>query len=170
MLGMALTGSESVYPFTGGQEPEHYVSVGSRVGAQPRDDDVSRGPQEAAVTESIKLGIPGLSVPQGTHLCGFFRGREERGDIVFPFVREALRCGDKCLCAYEATDPAALHAEVSAEVEVTPAGDQLDLVPARDIYLGRGEFSVANMLNYWDSWAATSLAGGEFSFARASAR
>ena len=54
------------------------------------------------MTESIQLGIPGLSVPQGTHLCGFFRGRGERGDIVFPFVREALRSGDKCLCAYEA--------------------------------------------------------------------
>jgi DcmR-like sensory protein len=90
------------------------------------------------MTESIQLGIPGLSVPQGTHLCGFFRGREERGDIVFPFVREALRSGDKCLCAYEATDRDALHAEVIAEVQVASVSDQLDIVPSRDVYLGAG--------------------------------
>jgi hypothetical protein len=26
------------------------------------------------MTKLVKLGIPGLSVPQGTHMCGFFRG------------------------------------------------------------------------------------------------
>lgn len=95
-------------------------------------------------------------------LCGFFRGREERGDIVYPFVREALRSGDKCLCAYEVTDRDALH----AEVQVASVSDQLDIVPSRDVYLGQGDFPVANMIDYWDTWAVTSLAGGKFSFAR----
>ncbi len=31
-------------------------------------------------------------------------GREERGDIVFPYFHEGLRSGDKCLWAFEATD------------------------------------------------------------------
>lgn len=47
-----------------------------------------------AMTESVKLGIPGLSVHPGTHLCGFFRGRGEPDDMMFPFLREGLRSGD----------------------------------------------------------------------------
>jgi hypothetical protein len=56
------------------------------------------------MTESIKLGIAGLSVPQGTHLCGSFRGSKERADIVFPFVRGALRFGDVCMCVFDASN------------------------------------------------------------------
>lgn len=49
------------------------------------------------MAESVKLGIPGLSVPQGTHMCAFFRGSGERDSIMLPFLREGLRSGDKCL-------------------------------------------------------------------------
>jgi hypothetical protein len=49
-------------------------------------------------------------------------------------------------------------------------GDQLDIVLSRDIYLGRDDFSVPEMLDYWDTWAAASLIGGGFSSARAVAR
>ncbi len=119
------------------------------------------------MTESVKLGIPGLSVPPGTHLCGFFRGSEERNGMLFPFLREGLRSGDKCLCAMDATDRDALHAELNVGVDVVSAGDRLDVVLSSDIYFGRGDFSVPDMLDYWDTWAATSLTGGGFSFARA---
>jgi MEDS: MEthanogen/methylotroph, DcmR Sensory domain len=131
---------------------------------QPWDDDpAGEGTREPAMTESVRLGLPGLLVPQGTHLCGFFRGGEERGDIVFPFLREGLRCGDKCLCAFEATDRDALQAEVNGQIEGASTGNQLDIILSSDVYLGRGDFSVPDMLDYWDSWAATSLAGGGFS-------
>lgn len=119
------------------------------------------------MTESVKLGIPGLSVPQGTHMCAFFRGSDERDGIRWPFVREGLRSGDKCLCAVEATDRNAAHTQLNAEVDLASASDQLDIVLASDVYLGRGVFSVPEMLGFWDTWAAKSLAGGRFSFARA---
>jgi hypothetical protein len=59
--------------------------------------------------ESGQLGLPGLSMLLGTHLCGFFQGQEKRADIVFPFLQEDLRCGDKCLCAFDAADRDVLH-------------------------------------------------------------
>lgn len=118
------------------------------------------------MSASIKLGIPGLSVPQGTHLCGFFRGSGERGHIVFPFVREGLRSGDKCLCAFEAGDRDALRAEVSAEVDVASVGPQLDIVLPSDVYLRDGQFSVPEVIDYWDIWVAGSLSSGGFPAAR----
>jgi hypothetical protein len=118
------------------------------------------------MTQSIKLGLPGLSVPQGTHLCGFFRGSRERGSMMFPFVREGLRSGDKCLCAFEAPDRDALCAEVSAEADLASVGHQLDLLLSSDLYRGRNGFSVQAMLDYWDMWVRGSLSSG-FSTARA---
>ncbi|MGH3692635.1 MAG: MEDS domain-containing protein [Pseudonocardiaceae bacterium] len=118
------------------------------------------------MAESVKLGIPGVSVPQGTHLCGFFRGREERDDLVFPYLHEGLRSGDKCLCAFEAADREALHDEVSLKVDLASAGEQLDIILPHDVYVELGEFSVPDTLGYWDTWATSSLAGGGFSAAR----
>ncbi|MGH4007958.1 MAG: MEDS domain-containing protein [Pseudonocardiaceae bacterium] len=119
------------------------------------------------MTESVKVGIPGLSVPQGTHICAFFRGSEERDSIVLPFLREGLRSGDKYLCAVDATDHNAAYAELNADVDLALASDQLDIVLVRDVYLRRSNFSIPGMLDFWDGWAAKSLADGRFSFARA---
>jgi hypothetical protein len=60
--------------------------------------------EEIAMAEPIKLGISGLSVLPGTHLCAFFRGKEERDQLVFSFLREGLRCGHKCLLAVDYGD------------------------------------------------------------------
>lgn len=95
-----------------------------------------------------------LSFP--SRLSGFFRPivrREERDQLVFSFLRQGLRSGEKCLCAVEATDRDALLAEVSAQVEVS-TGDQLYIVLSREIYRERGDFSVPDMIDYWESWLA----------------
>jgi hypothetical protein len=122
--------------------------------------------REGALAMLMELGIPGLSVPVGTHMCGFFRGGDERAEMLFPYVREGLRVGDKCLCAYEASDQQALQSEVAAAVDVEAAGRQLDVLLPAEIYLGRGEFSAPGMLDFWDEWASTSLDGGDFDSAR----
>ncbi len=49
------------------------------------------------MTTSVSLGILGLSVPSGTHICTFFRGPAERDEIVVPYLAEGLRAKDKCL-------------------------------------------------------------------------
>jgi len=46
----------------------------------------------------VDLGIGGLSIAPGTHICAFFRGVEERDAIVVPFLLEGLRSGEKCNC------------------------------------------------------------------------
>lgn len=93
---------------------------------------------------------------QGTHLFYFmriFHGRKQRGDIMFSFLREGLRSGAKCLCAFDAADRDTLHAEVNAQVDVASAGDQLDIVLPADLYLKRSDFSAQDMIDYWDGWA-----------------
>jgi hypothetical protein len=50
------------------------------------------------MTDSISLGLDGLTIPAGTHICAFFRGIPERDQIMVPFLREGLRAGNKCMC------------------------------------------------------------------------
>jgi hypothetical protein len=47
---------------------------------------------------------------------------------------------------------------------MSSTGHHLDIVSSTDVYFGRGDFSVPEMLDYWRAWAATSLAD-EFSSA-----
>lgn len=119
-----------------------------------------------AVAESIKIGIHGLSVPQGSHLCGFFRGRQERDDILYPFLNEGLRSGHKCLWAIDAADRDTFQTAAPAELDASCA-DQLEVVLSSDVYFGRSAFSVDDMIDYWDGWATKSLAGGGFPLVRA---
>jgi hypothetical protein len=52
--------------------------------------DVNAGAEEKAgdtMTGSSNLGVAGWSVPPGTHVYGFFRGKGERDQLVFPFLR-----------------------------------------------------------------------------------
>ena len=118
------------------------------------------------MTESVKFGIAGLPVPQGTHLCGFYWGIDERDEMVFAFLREGLRSGDKCLYATDAIDRPAIQTELNCGADVPSTHQQLNIVSSSDVYLGRGDFSVPEMLGYWDGWAATSRDDG-FSSARA---
>lgn len=85
---------------------------------------------------------------------------------MYPFLHEGLRAGHKCLWAIDAADrdtfPTGAHSELDAA-----RTDQLDIVLSSDVYFGRGDFSVPHMIDYWDGWASSSLAGGEFRFVRA---
>src|ERR1700693_6216953 len=39
---------------------------------------------------SLKFGIPNVSFETGDHICGFYRGRAERDEILFPYLRAGL--------------------------------------------------------------------------------
>ncbi|MDX6249514.1 MAG: eukaryotic-like serine/threonine-protein kinase [Kribbellaceae bacterium] len=114
------------------------------------------------MSEQVELGLSGLSVPPGTHLCAFFRGREERNAIVHPFLREGVSSGAKCIGILEGPSEAAL----AQELGIVAAPPQLELRTARPTYLPGGRFSRADSLAYWETEAAESLGSGAWPFAR----
>jgi hypothetical protein len=116
--------------------------------------------------DSVSIGVATLTIPTRTHLCAFFRGPAERDEIMFPFVREGLRAGDKCLCVFDAVDQHELESRLGNEIDVAHAGNSLDIMRSTDTYLGRGPFSAAGMLNFWHEWTSAALADGTFPFAR----
>lgn len=121
------------------------------------------------MTVSVALGIPGLEVAPGDHLCAFYRGLDERNEILIPYLYEGLKAGDKCICVVDATDPDTVLASLTAELDLRHplASHQIDLFSSRQTYLRRGMFSTQVMLDFWEEAVGAALSSRDFPFARA---
>jgi len=121
------------------------------------------------MTESVALGVLGISVPAGTHLCVFVRGTSGLEEIVLPFLAEGIRANDKCLAILESRGGADVLSGLALQVDVGPsvATGQLELVTPPEAYLRSGQFSTEDMLGYWADEAAATRSGGNFPLTRA---
>lgn len=110
------------------------------------------GVSRLGMTITVSMGIPGLDeIRPGTHMCALYSGPAERDRLLFPFLREGIREGDKCLCLIDDPEVASL---VRDRVEGRPGGDkprrteQLDVDRTSDAYLESGRFSVEHMRSF----------------------
>jgi MEDS: MEthanogen/methylotroph, DcmR Sensory domain len=105
----------------------------------------------SALMGLVALGIDGLEVSSGDHLCGLYAGGAERDALIVPFLRAGLRAGKKCICVVDGTEPADLLATLGDEVAASgqAIGNQLDVIRASDIYLRAGAFSAAEVIASW---------------------
>lgn len=121
------------------------------------------------MTESVALGVLGLEVPRGTHICTFYRGSSGRDEIVLPFLAEGIRARDKCLCLLDSAMPSEVLSKLALQVDVGPpvATGQLEVSTPAESYLRSGRFSAEEMIDYWGEEAAATQRGGDFSLTRA---
>ena len=70
----------------------------------------------------LSLGIPGVgAVSPGMHFCALYSGPAERDRLLFPFLEEGLRHGDKCLCLIDDVEPALVR-DVAVRRAAAPEG------------------------------------------------
>jgi DNA-binding CsgD family transcriptional regulator len=117
----------------------------------------------------LSLGIPGVGVVSpGTHFCALYSGPAERDRLLYPFLEEGLRHGDKCLCLIDDVEPAVVRDR--AVGRPGPAyfrrSAQLDVERSSDVYLRTGEFSPEDMMSFL-SESADSAKGDDFDLLRA---
>jgi hypothetical protein len=117
---------------------------------------------------TVGLGIPGVQLAPGDHVCAFYPSLADRDEILIPYLREGLAAGDKCICVVDATDPETVLAAVGAEEDLGSRleGHQLDVQRSQDTYLRGGAFSTSAMLDFWDRAVSGAVEGG-FTFTRA---
>ena len=109
----------------------------------------------------LSLGIPGVgAVSPGTHFCALYSGPAERDRLLFPFLQEGLRCGDKCLCLIDDVEPALVRDLAVGQPgrDYSRRSAQLDVERASDIYLRSGEFSIAEMMSFLGESADAAIA------------
>ncbi len=93
----------------------------------------------------VSLGIPGAGhVSPGTHGCALYAGPTERDQLLFPFLDEGLRNGEKVLCLTDDIEPSEVRERaVGGSDHLGPFSTQLDIQRATDAYLRAGELDVA---------------------------
>ena len=99
----------------------------------------------------LSLGIPGVGVVSpGTHFCALYSGPAERDRLLYPFLEEGLRQGDKCLCLIDDVEPARVRdrAVGSPGPDYSRRSAQLDVERSSDAYLRSGEFSVEDTVSF----------------------
>ena len=119
--------------------------------------------------KSLSLGIPGVGgVSPGAHFCALYSGPAERDWLLFPFLDEGLRHGDKCLCLIDDVEPAVVRDRAVGQPgpEYSRRSAQLDVERASDAYLRSGEFSVDDMTSFL-SESVDAAVGGDFDLLRA---
>jgi DNA-binding CsgD family transcriptional regulator len=117
----------------------------------------------------LSLGIPGVGdVQPGTHFCAIYSGPAERDRLLFPFLDEGLRHGDKCLCLIDNMEPALVRDRLVGQPgpEYARRSAQLDVERAADAYLRSGVFSVEDMMTFL-SESVDAAIGDDFDLLRA---
>jgi DNA-binding CsgD family transcriptional regulator len=117
----------------------------------------------------MSVGIPGIDeIRPGTHMCALYSGPGERDKLLFPFMREGIREGDKCLYLIDDAEPAAVHDRITSRQNghSRRESEQLEVDRASDMYLRSGRFSVEQMTSFL-SGRLTEVAETEFLLLRA---
>jgi MEDS: MEthanogen/methylotroph, DcmR Sensory domain len=120
------------------------------------------------VPRSIALGVPGVQLAPGDHICAFYPSVAERDEILVPYLREGLKAGDKCVCVVDSSEAEEVLAALGADIDLWSylGRHQLDLERSDETYLRGGGFSTDGMLDFWDRSIGGAVASG-FAFARA---
>jgi DNA-binding CsgD family transcriptional regulator len=97
------------------------------------------------------MGIPDIDeIRPGTHMCALYSGPAERDSLLFSFLREGIREGDKCLCLIDNADPAAVREqlEVGQNGHAPRRSEQLDVDHTSEVYMQSGRFSVEQLVSF----------------------
>lgn len=117
----------------------------------------------------LRLGIPGVGVVSpGVHFCALYSGPAERDRLLYPFLEEGLRQGDKCLCLIDDVEPELVRDRAVGQPgpAYSRRSAQLDVERASDAYLRSGEFSVDGMVSYLSASVDAAIAA-DFDLLRA---
>jgi hypothetical protein len=115
------------------------------------------------------LGINGARAALGDHICGLYSGREQRDQILTPFLEAGLASGDKCICVVDGTNPHDIVGMLRADVDARAAADskQLEVIRSPDMYLRSGAFSAYEVIASWKATMSDVMYDGRFGVVRA---
>ena len=95
------------------------------------------------MTELAGIGVPGLDLQSGDHVCGLYLDNAARDSLLLAFLRAGLAGGEKCVCILdEGAHAGVLENLAAAGATTAVATHQLELTTPDATYLSPGRFSV----------------------------
>ena len=117
------------------------------------------------MADTVGMGVPGVRLDPGDHVCAFYFGTDERDKVLIPFLQAGLQSGEKCLAVFEEPEPAEMVARLHDNAEQYVASRQLELKHSAETYLRTGSFSAAEMIEYFEEFVSAAVEDG-YPFAR----
>lgn len=119
----------------------------------------------------VEMGVAGVRLEPGDHVCAFYRGTGGRDEILLPFLRSGVERHDKCIAVLDETDGDAVRATLRDDPGLATSDDSLEEVlelwSSSDTYLSDGRFSTDAMLGFWTDHIVASLQEpGRYDFVR----
>lgn len=143
--------------------------AGSGRGPIVLDGAESAGP--ASMLEALtELGIGGIVLSPGDHICAFYHGADCRDELLIPYLAEGLRTGEKCLCFVDVADRRQMLEHLQPHVlgwDSSLADEQLGVFDFKGSYLRDGRFSQEEMFQFLDEHVAAAVGEEGFPLARA---
>ncbi len=117
------------------------------------------------MADAVGMGVPGVHLDAGDHVCAFYFGTDERDKVLIPFLQVGLQGGEKCIAVVDHPDPPEMAARLGDHAESYVASRQLLLEKSADTYLRNGAFSTTDMIAYYEEFVSEAIADG-YPFAR----
>ena len=111
-----------------------------------------------------------FDIAAGDHVCAMYTGPAERNAILRAFLDAGLGAGHKCLIGLQDPDAPSIirRLGMQADVDRYLASQQLDVLGADDPQFSPEDFSIPEMLAFWDRTVAKANTEG-YEVARLSA-
>ncbi len=114
------------------------------------------------MTTNVATGLPGVTMQVGDHICAFYRGDDQRDELLYPYLRAGLESGDRCVCVLDRSEPEAVRVRLGV---FDPR--RLSLLTSTESYLAGGYFSSEEMLSFWEEAARAAFVDCGYEFLRA---
>jgi hypothetical protein len=116
--------------------------------------------------DSVILGLAGVDLHPGDHVCAFYRGAAERDQILLSYLRQGVEVGDKVVCVVETVGPSEVVDALGPAADAAILTGALDVLTPAQTYLRTGQFEMDAMLAYWEASVERALADPRFGFVR----
>src|SRR6187455_2949774 len=116
----------------------------------------------SAEPRKVELGLPGVHIAAGDHVCAFHRSGKGP-DVLLPYVRSGVAAGDRCICLIEASESGALQ---SLAGEQAADNSPTEIWSPSESYLRDGDFRLPRMMSFWEERVGSAFDSGDFEFVR----
>jgi signal transduction histidine kinase/ActR/RegA family two-component response regulator len=110
----------------------------------------------------VELGLPGVHIGAGDHVCAFHRSGKG-ADVLLPYVRAGVAAGDRCICLVDASESLTLQ---SLTGNVAAESSETEIWIPSESYLRDGDFRLPRMMSFWEECVGRAIDSGRFDFVR----
>jgi signal transduction histidine kinase/ActR/RegA family two-component response regulator len=114
------------------------------------------------VPRKVELGLPGVHIGAGDHVCAFHRSGKG-ADVLLPYVRAGVAAGDRCICLVEASESETLQ---TLTERLGSASEPTEIWTPSESYLRDGDFRLPRMMSFWEERVGSAIDSGGYEFVR----